>query len=320
MPALTHPWRIIAAVALVATLVVAAAACSSDDGDGSAFGDTAPPGGTEQIRPTDGETEGRDEAGRSGNLLSDDDTGVITGASGPAQPPLPSQLDRKIVRTATISLETENVGARFEDVGNIAAANGGYVSSSTFGRSDERQTASVTIRVPSTNYQSAVDELRRLGEVREESSNANDVTEEYTDLESRMRHLRATEAQYLEFLTEAEDINTVLMLQDRLNAVRLEIEQIQGRINLLQNTTDLATITVHLEPLAGAKPAPEGDGGVRSPLEVGENAFWASIEVLLGIAVVVVAVAAFSWWLIPLAIVGFIFGRRAMRHQRPQAG
>src|SRR3972149_7655643 len=89
-------------------------------------------------------------------------------------------------------------------------------------------------------------------QVRSERSEASEVTEEYTDLEARLRNLEATEASYLELLTGAGDIPDILLVQDRLSQVRQEIEQVQGRINLLDNLTDLATITIQLSLPAAA--------------------------------------------------------------------
>jgi hypothetical protein len=72
------------------------------------------------------------------------------------------------------------------------------------------------------------------------------VTEEFTDLQARQRNLQATEQRYLELLNKAASIDEILTVQDRLNGVRLEIEQVTGRINVLNNLTDFASITVQL--------------------------------------------------------------------------
>jgi hypothetical protein len=153
-------------------------------------------------------------------------------------------------------------------------------------------------------------------EVQGQQSGTNDVTGEYTDLESRLRNLQATEAQYVEFLLRAANINEVLTVQDRLNVTRAEIEQVQGRINLLNNQTDLATITVHLEPPAVSKTEPKADDGISNPAEAAQEAWEASLVVLVGIATVAVAVVAFSWWMLPLAAGIAWLARRQMRASR----
>jgi hypothetical protein len=214
-----------------------------------------------------------------------------------------STLDRKIVQTASLELTVEEVGSSFEEVSRIATAAGGFVASSTFSRADDQQVASVTIRVPATQYQDVLRQLRGLAlEVENESSQANDVTEEYTDLSSRLRNLEATEAQYLLLLGEAKDIGEILQVQDRLNSTRSEIEQVKGRLNLLDNLTDLATVTVHLRTDTAPVIEP-GTGGV-NPADAARGAWDASVDVLTGISSGIVAVVVFSWWLAPLLALG----------------
>jgi hypothetical protein len=317
----TRTWL---AVACVVAIVLLAAAC----GGSAAKKDvaSAPPGGASA---TDGAKSGTSlqtgqlaAAPPSGAPSSSSEQYAATdahagGASGSGGVALPSQLDRKMIMVATVDLNVDDVSRSFEDVTNIAAGAGGFVSTSSFGHTDDRQTASVTIRVPADKYQDALGRLRKLGDVRGEQSSSDDVTEQYTDLQSRLRNLKATEEQYLGFLGKAGDIGQVLQVQDRLNAVRADIEQVQGRINLVEHQTDLATITVHLDPPVVAKTQPKTSTGSRGPLEVAADSFQASLVVLRGIATAGLAVAAFSWWLAPLAILGWFLGRRQLRTRAP---
>ena len=118
-----------------------------------------------------------------------------------------------------------------------------------------------------------------------------------SDLQARLRTLEATEGRYLELLGQADTIADILIVQDRLDGVRGQIEQVQGRVNLLDELTDLATITVHLRPVAvGAEPA---DGGALDPLEAAAAAWDVSLDTLRALATVVLVVAVFSWWLLP---------------------
>lgn len=232
----------LAVSALLGILLLAAAAC----GDG--FDTNAPAGG--------------DDAGAAPPVVGGGVGGPAEGStedSGGEQVDASSSqslLDRKIVRTATLTLTVGNVGTGVADVERIATTAGGFVSSSnmTFQNaggddSERRQVATLTIRVPSSSYASVMSELRGVAEeVTSETSNASEVTEEFTDLQSRLRTLEATESQYLELLSRAETIDDILTVQDRLNTVVAEIEQVKGRMNLLDDLTDLATITVELTP------------------------------------------------------------------------
>lgn len=257
------------------------------------------------------------QSGSIGAAPADAGSGSGAGGGSDAAPSaLPSTLDRKIIQTATLKITTDDVAGKFEDVRTVATKYRGFVASSTFGNTGERQTAAITIRVPGSAYEDALNDLRGLGDVKGEDSGANDVTEEYTDLQSRLRNLKATEDQYIQFLLRAQSINEVLTVQDRLNVTRSEIEQVQGRINLVEHQTDLATITVHLDPPVIAKTEKPKTNGSSSPLEVARDSFQASLAVLLGIATVALAVAAFSWWIVPLALAGAVLLRRQLRGAR----
>jgi hypothetical protein len=290
-------------VAALGLAALGAACAGSDDVQAASGGrgDDAPAViAGEQAAPADGQ--------RAMGMMPEPSNGEPrTGQAGPS----PSLLDRKIIQTATLTVALDDVSRGFQDVTNIALGADGFVASSSFGNTGERQTASLTVRVPAAAYNETLRQLRGLGEVRDVNTGANDVTEEYTDLESRLRNLRATEQRYMELLAQANTIDEILTVQDRVNVTRLEVEQVQGRINLLANQADLATITVHLAPPAVAMG--ESGGGSTTPVEAAERAFAASLEVLMGAAVVVVTVVAFSWWLLPLAVALAWFLRRQMR-------
>lgn len=278
------------------------------DGDGGGGGTTATGSTGDALVDEDGDGKTRGEfttLSGEGNLLAgsrldgfgNDAALAPPGGASALAPELRSLLDRKIIQSTSIDIHVEDVGFNFQEIINIATANGGFVASSTFSNVDDGQVADLTIRVPSDRYQSVLFQIRGLGEVQRESSDSNDVTEEFTDLQARITTLQATERRYLELLAEADGINEILLVQDRLDSVRGQIEQIQGRINLLENLTDLTTITVHLRPEAAAAvtPAPDGEG----PLDAAANAWDSSLDVLQGIATGILVAGAFSWWLVP---------------------
>ena len=242
------------------------------------------------------------------------DYAASAGEPPATNPKLQGLLDRKIIQSTSVDIEVEEVGRNFQEIIRIAETAGGFVVSSSFSNVDDRQVADLTIRVPGDRYQQVLAQIRGMGEVATESSDANDVTEEYTDLQARLRTLEATERRYLELLAQAEAIPDILMVQDRLDVVRGQIEQVQGRINLLEHLTDLATITIHLRPVAAVAP-PTEDGGVH-PLEAAATAWERSLDALRGLAAVALVVGAFSWWLVPpLAALG-LAGRWWLRGQQ----
>ncbi len=270
------------------------------------------PGGFPALAP-DFAAESKAEPGGG---VTASDGGVAVTASG--ADPFGLSDDRKIVQTAALNLQVEEVGPSFEAVGRIATADGGFVASSNFSFQGEKQVASMTIRVPTTRYQDVLREVRALGaKVDSETSNASDVTEEYSDLAARVRNLEATEGQLLLLLLgEATTINEILQVQDRLNGVRGEIERAKGRIALLDKLTELATVTVNLRPVVAVVQVGEG-GGVDLGAEV-EEAWAASMAFLGGIAAGVVRVVVFAWWL-PIVGLPLLLILQRWARGRPEA-
>jgi hypothetical protein len=257
---------------------------------------------------------------QSRRIAGEGAAGGVTSNNGGAGANATSLVDdRKIVQTASLRLQVEEVGGSFEEVSRIAAGAGGFVASSNFSLQGEDQVAAVTIRVPAGSYQEVLSELRALGvKVDAESSKASDVTEEYSDLSARLRNLEATETQLLSLLGQADTISEILQVQDRLNGVRGEIEQVKGRMALLDKLTDLATITVHLRPVVGGSQSPEGPNNLGNAID---EAWDESIEFLGSIAAGAVTVVVFAWWLPVVGVPAYVIGSRVLRSRpRPVEG
>ena len=177
-------------------------------------------------------------------------------------------------------------------------------------------TATVTLRVPAdqATYQATLERLRGLAErVVDEQSQAQDVTEEYVDLDARLRNLRASEESLLQLLAKAQRVEDILSIQRELTNVRGQIEQIQGRKQALERRADMATITLTIRE-AGAFARPGwSPGGTFS------EAYRALGAALRGLAVFAIWLAVFSpiWGGFLLLVWLFIwFIRRMVRRSR----
>jgi len=130
--------------------------------------------------------------------------------------------------------------ATIDSATELATKLGGFV-----GRHDDR---SVTLRVPSTHFREAMRELEKLGAVQSRNVEAEDVTEEFHDLDVRLKSLHATRKRLEELLQKAANIHDVLEVEEQLARVTEEIDRIEGRIRFLQSHAALSTITVTLAP------------------------------------------------------------------------
>ncbi len=205
--------------------------------------------------------------------------------------------ERKIVKTGYLTLEVEDIAKSMDEVANMADGMGGYVVSSDKREYETGVSGSIRIRVPSERFEEAFERLRQFAiAVPYENTEAVDVTEEYVDLEARLRNLEATEAQYLALLEKAEEVEDMLMVQRELSNVREEIERIEGRMLYLERTSDMALIEINLQETKG----------LAAPWSASE-AFKTAVRGLTafgrGLATLFIWLGVFCWvWVPPLVI------------------
>jgi hypothetical protein len=175
-------------------------------------------------------------------------------SSGAEPAPLPEE--RMIVRNGDISLVVEDVLETRDEIAQLAERLGGYVvTSNIYGEGEEETRGSISIRVPSDKFDQALGELRGLAlRVTSESTSTEDITEQYVDLQSRLRNAEATESQYLALLDTATRVEDILAIYESLSQIRYEIEQIKGRMQYLERTSAMSLISINLEPAITLRP------------------------------------------------------------------
>jgi molybdopterin converting factor small subunit len=146
--------------------------------------------------------------------------------------------ERMVIKSAYLALVVEDVGASLVQITSLADAFGGYVVNSDIREDQNRLYASVSFRVDSTRFNEALQALRSLAvDIRSESTSGQDVTEEYVDLDAKLRNLEASEAQLLELMKQAGDVSEILDVQRELTDTRGQIEQIKGRMQYLEQSS-----------------------------------------------------------------------------------
>lgn len=211
--------------------------------------------------------------------------------------------DRMIIRTAAVGLTVKDVLSSVERIGSLASLHGGYVFASESHEYGDYTYATVTIHVPAQEFDQIMPGLRKLDGQVEKVTNENvtstDVTEGYTDLQSQLRNLQATETRLLDLQTKAETLTDVLAVDRELRTVQGDIERIQGRINYLDKRTSMSTITLELSPVAA--PAPKPQSGWQ-PFEAAEEAWNGSLDMLGRVGTGLIMVSVFLWWAVPFAL------------------
>ena len=202
--------------------------------------------------------------------------------------------DRKIVRNADLTMEVASTNEAQHRVSSIAEAHGGFVVNS---ESKQRESADpaqrtvdfkVMVRIPADQYGVALDEIKKLASnVLEEKSTGQDVTEEFIDLEARIKTQKALETQFLEIMQRANKIEDALEVQRQIAEVRTEIEKLEGRKRFLENRSSLATITVNIQaprPIIATTPTGFGHSvreAISDSIELGSGLFLFFVRALI---------------------------------------
>lgn len=174
--------------------------------------------------------------------------------------------DLKIIRQADLQIRVGEgeFDAAWARMRVIAADAGGYLSNASLGISEsldgERYAyGTVTLRVPVERFDTVLDRLEGVGDRISLSVNSTDVSEEYFDLEARLRHWKSTEEFYLRLMDEAITVSELVQVQSQLQQTQLEIERIEGRQRYLDDRTSFSTITVGITEAPDDLPPPDDD-------------------------------------------------------------
>jgi hypothetical protein len=224
--------------------------------------------------------------------------------------------NRKIIRNGELTLEVESPADAERQIGSIADALGGFVVTSESKQRDTGEPGkqylevSLVIRVPAAQFQTAFDQIVGTGSrVIQQKKSGQDVTEEFIDLEARIRTQKALELQFLEIMKQATKVSDALEVHRQIAEVRTEIEKLEGRKRFLENRASLSTITVSLQSPAAI--AVNTSGFRRSVREaVGDGVDVAIAIVLFLIRFVIVMVPIFILLILPIWLIARYFWRR----------
>lgn len=156
---------------------------------------------------------------------------------------------RKVIYNAVINLRVKSLTSAQNALEEKANKYGGYIVESTSSRYDHEQlSGSMVFRIPQQYFSAFIsDTEKEATNVVSRNVSGQDVTEEFVDLEARLRSKKAVEARLLTFMEEAEKTEDLLKISEDLAKVQEEIEQIEGRVKYLENQTSFSTITVTME-------------------------------------------------------------------------
>lgn len=225
---------------------------------------------------------------------------------------------RMIIMTVNMTMLVNDTDQTLLTLQEIVAGQKGYTADSRKWYVNDQPYANITVRIPAGSLDATLAQIRALA-IRVESENitGQDVTEEYTDLQSRLRNLEATERELLTLLTEVREnqgkAEDILAVHRELTTIRGEIESLKGRQQYLERMTALATIQIEIRPKEA--PASVLEPATWSPVVIASRALRALVDVSKALASLAIYVVILSpLVIIPVVVLWLIV--RALQRRR----
>lgn len=260
-------------------------------GCGSQLGPSRPPPTAPDRGPVDSQFADR---GPETVARTDSPPGAI--GQGERQPPPAGKaaLQRQIIYDAVVRIivtEFEDVPQRVERL--VREADGIVAHTRIHGQAGSPRRGEWKVRIPIGEYSGFLEQARSLGELQSLTSDSQDVTEQYYDLQSRIRNKQAEEARLLRHLEESTGkLEEILAVEREVSRVREELERMEGRMRVLQDLTALATVTLHVDEIKGYVPPQAPAFAVRASRAFGESC---DLLVTTGKALAILGAVLLPW-------------------------
>lgn len=236
------------------------------------------------------------------NASMDESIDAMADVSATEQPAPLVQIDRKLIKNGTLTFKVSDVAETKKQIDKLIKEANGYPSNETQSNFDEQLQSSISVRVPANTFDDFVNHVLKLA-IKVDSKNITtvDVTEEFIDIQARIKTKKELEARYREILKQAKTVEEILAIESNLSNVRTEIESAEGKLNYLKSQISMSTVIITYYQVIGT------DFGFASKLVVSFKAGW---ENLLAFLVGLISIWPF---VIAFSVLVFWFWRRKKR-------
>ncbi|MBR9923163.1 MAG: DUF4349 domain-containing protein [Bacteroidetes bacterium] len=161
-------------------------------------------------------------------------------------------IPRKVIKTANYRIQVDNLRESINRIERLVESHNGYITSQEESSSNYELDASMTIRVPAEKFDQLLEALG--GEAvytNYKRIEAKDVTEEFIDIQTRLKTKREVRDRYVDILrNKAKTVEEVLLAEEQIRVIQEEIEAKEGRLKYLSNRVSMSTINLNLyEPV-----------------------------------------------------------------------
>jgi hypothetical protein len=155
--------------------------------------------------------------------------------------------DKKIIKDAQVGVEVDDYYEYRSLIDSLINQLGGYISNDNLNKSDYSINGNLTIRIPAAKFEHFISLLEKgTDKLLYKNISARDVTEEFIDIEARLKSKKEVEKRYLELLSQARNVKEILEVEEKLRIIREEIEAREGRLNYLKKQVSYSTINLQI--------------------------------------------------------------------------
>lgn len=175
---------------------------------------------------------------------------------------LNENTNRKLIKTISMNVETENFDSLLGNIKQRVAALGGYVeqeeiNGTSYYVARNNRYASMSLRIPNDQLESFVNEVTEISNVIWKNENVQDVTLQYVDVESHKKALQTEQDRLFELLEKAESIEDIIAIESRLSEIRYELQNYESQLRVMDNQIEYSTISLHIEEVQKLTPQKE---------------------------------------------------------------
>ena len=223
------------------------------------------------------------------------------------QPALADDSRQKIIKTAQLKFETKDLELTYKNILSTLKKHGGYVQDDNVHTSYNTVTRHLTVRIPTSGFQPTLNTISKdVSFFDTKRISSIDVTEEFIDIEARLKAKRTLEKRYLELLNKAKNVKEILDIERELSKIREAIEAKQGRLKYLKNKVALSTIDIDFYKLTANAPVASSYG----------TKMWNAIKGGVdGVSIFILGIL-YIWPLVLIVIIGLFLLRKRLKKRK----
>jgi Domain of unknown function (DUF4349) len=165
----------------------------------------------------------------------------------PPPPPTGSEItiEAKIIKNANIRFETSDLNESYTAIQNAVKKHGAIIQNDNEGKDYGTVFRNLVVRIPSKNFDVFISDISKgVSYFDKKEISSDDVTEQYIDIDARLKAKKILEIRYFELLKKASKVSEMIEIETQLATIREEIEAKEGQLRFMQSRVSMSTITI----------------------------------------------------------------------------